>query len=93
MSGTVTLDKDIEARLIDFARELVRVESPSGREESIVRLIAARMGALGFGEVGLAGFGNVLGRVGAGPKSILFDSHIDTVGVTDAGLWKYPPYE
>jgi putative selenium metabolism hydrolase len=36
--------------------------------------------------------GNILGRIGQGPRSILFDSHVDTVDVHDAGLWAHPPF-
>lgn len=85
---------DARAReLIDFARDLVRIQSPSGGEEGVVRLIADRMRALGYDEVRIDGFGNVLGRIGGGPTTILLDSHVDNVGVPDAELWKYPPYE
>jgi len=37
-------------------------------------------------------YGNVLGRIGRGRKSILFDSHIDTVKVFDEELWEVPPF-
>jgi acetylornithine deacetylase/succinyl-diaminopimelate desuccinylase-like protein len=34
--------------------------------------------------------GNVIGRIGEGEKSILFDSHVDTVEVNDEKEWEVP---
>jgi putative selenium metabolism hydrolase len=78
--------------LLDFAAELVRIESYSSREEEAVRTVARRMEALGFDEVRIDSFGNVLGRIGSGGPSILFDSHLDTVEVNDAASWALPPF-
>ena len=50
------------------------------------------MRALGFDEVQIDRFGNVLGRVGSGERAILFDSHTDTVEVTDEAQWQIPPF-
>src|SRR5512143_1466276 len=36
--------------------------------------------------------GNILGRIGNGQKSILFDSHVDTVDVKDEDKWDIPPF-
>jgi len=83
--------KDREA-LVAFAAELVAEESPSGREERAIRLVAERMRALGYDEIRIDGFGNVLGRIGSGGRTVLFDSHVDTVGVDDAKLWAVPPF-
>lgn len=79
--------------LVEFAQELVRIQSYSGQEERIIRFIAARMQALGYDEVKIDAMGNLLGRIGSGGgKSILFDSHVDTVAVTDAEQWAVPPF-
>jgi putative selenium metabolism hydrolase len=50
------------------------------------------MEALGFDEVRIDRYGNVLGRVGDGERAILFDSHMDTVSVTDEDQWDAPPF-
>ena len=78
--------------LLAFAQDLVRTRSYSGQEEAAARLIAAKMEALGYDEVAIDRWGNVLGRVGHGPRTILFDSHTDTVAVHDAGEWAVPPF-
>jgi len=83
---------DIANDLLAFAQELVRINSYSGQEEQVAKVIASKMGTLGFDEVKIDRYGNVLGRVGDGEKIILFDSHTDTVGVTDEDLWDVPPF-
>jgi putative selenium metabolism hydrolase len=37
--------------------------------------------------------GNILGRIGDGPRTIVFDSHIDTVGIGDPDEWQWDPFE
>ena len=36
--------------------------------------------------------GNVIGSVGTGATTILFDGHMDTVDVIDEDRWTYPPF-
>ena len=83
---------DVTGDLLSFAQDLVRIKSYSGQEEQAARFIALKMKALGFDDVQIDRFGNVLGRVGGGERAILFDSHTDTVEVTDEALWSIPPF-
>ncbi len=78
--------------LADFTLRLVNSRSPSGSEGDSARLVAAEMERLGY-QVEVDELGNVLGTIdcGAGP-SILIDSHMDTVGVTDPGAWSRDPW-
>ncbi|MBP7071924.1 MAG: YgeY family selenium metabolism-linked hydrolase [Clostridia bacterium] len=92
MNKLEIVGKDIRKDLQLFAQELVRIKSTSGNEETIIRFIASKMKALGYDEVVIDGFGNVVGRVGSGEKAVMFDSHVDTVEVKDAELWKVPPF-
>jgi len=50
------------------------------------------MKSLGYEEVIVDSMGNVLGRIGNGEKSILFDSHVDTVEVNDEKEWEVSPF-
>ena len=50
------------------------------------------MKELGYDEVTVDSMGNVIGRIGEGEKSILFDSHVDTVEVNDEKEWDVPPF-
>ncbi len=92
MNGIEMLSGDMKSDLLAFAQDLVRIRSTSGHEEEIIHFIAAKMEALGYDEVRIDGFGNVVGRVGSGSKAIMFDSHVDTVEVNDADLWEVPPF-
>ena len=38
------------------------------------------------------GLGTVVGRVGSGDFKILYDGHIDCVGVGDAASWDFDPF-
>jgi putative selenium metabolism hydrolase len=84
--------KDVANDLLAFTAGLVQIKSISGQEEQIARFIASKMKALDYDEVRIDRFGNVLGRIGSGPKIILFDSHMDTVNVTDEQQWDVPPF-
>jgi putative selenium metabolism hydrolase len=50
------------------------------------------MEVLGYDEVKIDRYGNVLGRIGSGEKAILFDSHTDTVKVYDEEEWDVSPF-
>src|SRR5688500_17613932 len=83
---------EIQQELIEFTQSLIRIKSMSGQEEEIIRFIEKKMKALGYDEVVIDSMGNLLGRIGSGEKSILFDSHVDTVAVNDEGEWDIPPF-
>ena len=83
--------KDVD-ELIAFAQSLIRIKSYSGQEEEVIRFIAQKMFGLGYDEVSIDSMGNLLGRIGAGEKSILFDSHVDTVEVNDERDWEIHPF-
>ncbi len=77
----------------DFLRDLVRIPSFDSQIGEVGEAVAQRMRALGFDEVRFDDMGNVIGRVGNGPRSIVFDSHIDTVGIGDPTQWDWDPFE
>ncbi|MGE5265521.1 MAG: YgeY family selenium metabolism-linked hydrolase [Acidobacteriota bacterium] len=83
---------EIEKELVEFTQNLVRIKSISGQEEEIVRYIEKKMIALGYDQVAIDAMGNVVGRIGNGAKSILFDSHVDTVAVNDEEKWSVSPF-
>ena len=81
-----------EADLISFTQKLIRIRSYSGQEQAIIRFIEQKMKDLGYDEVTVDSMGNVMGRIGEGERSILFDSHVDTVEVNDEKEWEFPPF-
>jgi len=92
MTPSQLLQPPLQQELIAFTQALIRIKSFSGQEEEAIRFIAQKMRSLGYTEVFLDAMGNLLGRIGGGGKSILFDSHVDVVAVNDAREWKVPPF-
>jgi len=84
--------RQLEQPLIAFLRDIIAVPSLSGQEEAVVRRVAEEMHDLGFDEVVIDPLGNVLGRIGDGPRVIAFDAHLDTVDVTDRDQWECDPF-
>ncbi len=54
--------------------------------------IQEEMRKLGFDEVRFDSMGNTLGRIGSGPRILLYDSHIDTVGIGNPDEWDWDPF-
>jgi len=79
--------------ILNFLREIVAIPSMNGQLKEVGDRIIAEMNKLGFEETRFDKMGNVLGRIGTGPKVIVFDSHIDTVGVGDPGEWEWDPFK
>jgi len=77
--------------MVKCLRDLVAIYSPSGQEGKVCERIAAEMRACGFDEVKFDRLGNVLGRVGSGKTIILYDGHIDTVGIGERSGWPHHP--
>lgn len=84
--------KEIEGELVEFTRTLIQTRSYTGEEGEVIGLLRDRMTALGYDAVRIDAMGNLLGRIGSGKKTILFDSHVDTVAVNDASLWTHDPF-
>lgn len=76
----------------DLVQRLVRIPSPSGGEEEAIRLIRAEMEACEPDELFVDSIGNAVARLGSGSKVILYDSHLDTVGIGDESAWTRDPY-
>ncbi len=80
--------------LLAFLQALVRTPSISGQEGAVAALIMEEMRRLGYDEVWMDRAGNVIGRIGTGDAPILmFNSHMDTVEVTEPKAWATDPLE
>lgn len=79
--------------LVEFYRLGVMTRSYSDEEGEYAKLIEAKMRELKFDDVYIDSVGNVVGRVGQGPRIIHFDAHMDTVSVRDEADWSIPPFE
>jgi len=87
------LAADATPACIEFLRDLVALPSPPRGERLACERVMREMESLGFDEVLLDDMGNVLGRLGSGPRTIAFDSHIDTVGISRPALWRFDPFK
>ena len=92
MSTADLITPKLKQELIEFTQSLVRIKSMSGQEKEIIRFIEQKMNSLRYDEVIIDSMGNLLGRIGNGERSILFDSHVDTVTVPDEEKWDIPPF-
>jgi putative selenium metabolism hydrolase len=92
MSALDLMTPETGQELIELTQSLVRIKSRSGQEGEIIRFVEQKMRALGYDEVVIDSMGNLLGRIGNGERSILFDSHVDTVAVHDEAEWDVPPF-
>ena len=81
-----------EQDLVAFLVDLLAIPSPSGKEGPVTARIAAEMRRLGFDEARIDGLGNVIGRIGSGPRLIAFDAHVDTVDAGDRAQWSFDPF-
>jgi len=85
----VTQHKD---DIIQFMRDICAIPSMEGQLKDVGERIQAEMRKLGFDEIRFDKMGNTIGRIGNGPKVIVFDSHIDTVGIGDLNDWEWDPF-
>ncbi len=75
-----------------FLRDICRIPATSNQEGPVVERVKQEMKKVGFDEIRIDGYGNILGRIGNGKRVIAFDSHLDTVGVGDRAEWKHDPH-
>lgn len=89
LQAKVAENKD---NIIKFMREICAIPSMESQLGPVGERIAEEMRKLGFDEVRFDKMGNIMGRIGNGPRTIVYDSHIDTVGVGDPSEWEWDPF-
>ena len=80
------------ADIIQFLRDICAIPSMDSKIGPVGERVQAEMRKLKFDEIRFDKMGNTIGRIGNGPKIIVFDSHIDTVGVGDPSAWAWDPF-
>ena len=88
------LTKDRQEEIIRFTQELVRCPGFSGDEAETAAAVARQMKKLGYDQVEVDRWGNVIGTIrGARPgPTIVFDGHMDVVPIGMPELWEHEPY-
>lgn len=79
--------------IITFMRDICRIPSMDSQLKDVGERIAAEMKKVGFDKTWFDSMGNIVGEIGNGPRTIVFDSHIDTVGIGDRDEWEWDPFE
>ena len=79
--------------IITFLRELCAIPSHDSLIHEVGERAETEMRKLGFDDVWWDSMGNVVGVIGDGPTKLLYDSHIDTVGIGNPDEWEWDPFE
>lgn len=79
--------------ILNFLREICAIPSMDSKIGPVGERVAVEMRALGFADVRFDKMGNIFGHIGHGPRVMVYDSHIDTVGVGDPASWGWDPFQ
>jgi putative selenium metabolism hydrolase len=79
--------------IVTFLKELCAIPSYDSQIREVGERAEAEMKKVGFDEVWFDKMGNVIGRIGDGPTKLLYDSHLDTVGIGDPDEWEWDPFK
>ena len=78
--------------IIQFMRDIVAIPSMDSQLKEVGERIGSEMRKLGFDEVRFDKMGNIMGRIGSGSRVLVYDSHVDTVGIGDPSAWEWDPF-
>jgi putative selenium metabolism hydrolase len=78
--------------IIKFLREICAIPSMDSKIGPVGERIQEEMRKLGFEETWFDSMGNTVGRIGNGPRVLVYDSHIDTVGIGNPDEWDWDPF-
>jgi len=99
MNDATSLPAEIHTRvterrgtIVQFLREICAIPSMDSQIGVVGTHIAGVMRSLHFDEVRFDRMGNILGRIGNGATTLVYDSHIDTVGIGDKSAWQWDPF-
>lgn len=88
------LNEKRKQELVELLQDMIRNRSYSGEENNVVEAIKKGFKNLGYDDVFVDEYGNVIGCIKGNKagKKILFDGHIDTVPVSDLSKWTQDPF-
>jgi len=82
----------VEEKVKSILKMLIRTKSYSGEEREIAYLIRGLLSESGVDKVFIDRYGNVIGVIEGGERSIVFEGHMDHVPEGNLSLWKHDPY-
>ncbi len=78
--------------MISFLRDIVAIPSTEGNIREVAARVDRELRVLGFSDIHYAPYGDVVARIGEGKSVLVYDSHLDTVGVGDPKEWRHAPF-
>jgi putative selenium metabolism hydrolase len=78
--------------IINFMREICAIPSMESKIGPVGERIQAEMRSLGYDEVRFDKMGNTIGKIGHGKRVMVYDTHIDTVGIGIPESWQWDPF-
>ena len=80
--------------IISFLRDIVAIPSYDSNIREVAARVERELRALGFSDIHYAPYGDIVARIGGkdvryGERTLLYDSHLDTVGIGDEREWKH----
>jgi putative selenium metabolism hydrolase len=82
-----------EKQIVRFLRDMIAIPAESCNEGERCERVRQEYEALGFDEAFFDGLGTVVGRIGTGDFKVLYDGHIDCVGVGNLDAWDFDPFK
>jgi len=79
--------------IIQFLKDICAIPSMDSQLAEVGARVQQEMEKLGFRKTWFDSMGNIVGEIGDGPKKIVYDSHIDTVGLGDESEWDWDPFK
>src|SRR5688572_5083559 len=79
--------------ILTFFHEIVAIPSMESQIREVGERCEVEMKKLGFVEIWWDKMGNIVGKIGSGDKILLYDSHIDTVGIGNPEQWQWDPFK
>jgi putative selenium metabolism hydrolase len=90
---SLQLSPSRQAGLIAFLQDLVRTPSLSTQEGAVAARAMDELRRLGLTDGHIDRIGNVVTRLGSGrPPILLYNAHMDIVGVGDPAAWQRDPF-
>ncbi len=92
MKGKISKLVDSNKReIVCLLQKLIQIPSTTGNEGEIIKFLEKEMKIIGFKEVTVDKMGNLIGRIGNGPRILAIDGHVDTVEIGKQSYWKFDP--
>lgn len=86
--------KELHQKTVSLCSRLIQAKSTSGEEAQVAQVVKSAMEALGYDEITVDVYGNVIGCIRGRRKGarVLLDGHIDTVPVNEPERWSFDPF-